>query len=563
MTSVTRGLPDTEFPVRRRVHPVRRMIRTLILTLVVVLILVATLIVLIVFRHPTEAVVYSVNHFAPEVEFSAESVAWISSDSIEVRDAQFGNVLKVPEIKLSWHWDRLLDRRLDELKLRGAKLTLDFAKIGVDAAFSARASSPATWIGTWYLDRLSMEQGGLVILGLGNGVPPLSVELEGEYENIPLGGDLSESDLTRLHPFRLRDLTIYSPLDPAVTLLKIDEILVQFRYGSLKEKLLHSITFYHPTLNVDRGFFWFVEELRKLQKNHPSPTVAQGAPWRVRYFEVQKGRLDISRLHEVSLEYPFDFEVKRENLNLSDLSLAQFNVQLNIPNQNLYISALQISLKNLHGKISFNMSQEGTIPETPLGQAPKANDLVNTLYAEKIEWNDLEVTAPWLSMTFDPNGITTAYGGEFATGYINGGATCGWSNHEAWRTWGAAADIDAETITHALGKQNFIMDGRAALSFDLLGKEAGLYGNLKLRSLTTGTMRFLSMGELQEKIAKTTTGVRKELLEWFVKSLKEYPFKQYALNVEYQKPHARLDFRSESPLGARRIELNWNELSPE
>ncbi len=542
----------------RKAHPLWRLTRTLFLTSTVSLLILAGTAIVIIIKYPGEALVYSVNYFVPEAEFSAASVQWTSWRSVEIRDAQFGSLLKMPEVTFRWKWRRLLSRRLEELKFREATVFLDISAIEKSFTFPSRMPGPLSYLGTWYLDLLSMERGGLVMVGLAPGLPPLSVEVEGVYEKIPLGTDLSPEDLQLLRPLRLRNLTLHSPLDPAVRLLKIKEIVINFRYGNLKKRILDSIILKHPTLNVDRGLFWFIEELRKAEWQHPRGSTPVGEPWSLRHLQIRNGRLDISRLHAVSLQYPFDFEVSQKDLNLSDLSLAQFNVQLNIPNQNMYLEALGLFMKNVRGKIIFNMAEGGKLPIIASGHPPTANDLVNILYADSLQWKDFDVADPWLALTFDPEGITALYGGGFATGYMNGGANCGWSNKEAWRTWGAAADIDTEMVAETFGKSTFSMNGRASIAFDLRGMGPELAGDLKLRSLSAGTMHFFAMEKLQERIDKNTSGMRKEILQWFVESLKEYPFHEYALDVNYQRPNAHLNFRSESSLGSRKIDLNWH-----
>ncbi len=538
----------------------RRLIRGVIGLVVLILVLVGILAALLIWR-PKDVLLYTVKKIAPESQFTADQVHWKSKQSIVVENASFGKILKVPRMTLTWDWKKLFHQHLEELKLEGARLFVDLeelSKLG-DGKNSLKDPSVLQIGQPWYLGKLTIERGGLVVIGLGKSVPPLDLEMEGEFKDIPLGGKLSETDLQAKRTVELRQIHIHSPVDLAVTLLTMESIVVEFRFAGLRSRELDSLVFNRPILDIDRGFFWFVEELRKAYVSKPSQPESSGPEWQVHFFEIRDGQLDITRLHEVSIQYPFRFKTSRKDLRLKNLSLAEFQNELEIPNQDLFWEKEQMSFKNIRGKIAFNLGEPQEITAKVGSTAPRpANNVVNTLYVDAIRWKDMELNAPWLSITFDPKLISGNFGGSFAKGYINGGMMCGWSSSEPWRVWGSASDVETGEISNAMDSEVFSMNGRAGLGFDVEGKALELRGDLKLNSLSKGVIQIHSIDILLERIQKNTEGIRRELLETFVGNLKEYPYKNYVLEVKYARPDATVNFNSEGDRGSRKLDLQWH-----
>ena len=514
---------------------------------------------LLVIWKPKIAVVYAINYLAPQTRFSADTVHWGSSNSLVMENARFGHILKIPRITLRWEWQNLWHRRLEEIRMERAEVFMDLKELaGLGGIKSSGSATTATGGQPWHLGKLRVERSGLVVVGLAPTVPPLTLEWEGELLDVPLGSSLSEADLQKKRKIELRQIHIHSPLDLATTLLKMESITLEFRLAGLRSRKLDSLVFNRPILDVDRGFFWFVEELRKNQANRSLAASSPGSSWRVRNFQIREGRLDITRLQEISVQYPFNFEVTRQDLDLRDLSLAQFQIELDIPPQDLTWDAMEMSFKNLHGKIAFHLSESHAHAEDGLIQARPANDVVNTLYVDTIRWRQVELGCAWLSLTFDPNQINGMFGGSFASGYINGGVMCGWSGKDIWQLWGSAADVDAGEVSDAFSNETFAMNGRADLQFELKGKMDALGGNLKLNSLSEGTIEIYSMDRVLERIRKNTEGLKREFMHVFVNGLKNYPYRHYALEIDYSKPDAVLKFVSEGELGSRRLDLHWH-----
>ena len=473
-----------------------------------------------------------------------------------MENVQIGNILKISRLTLCWKWQKLWEHHLKELKLEHAEVFLDLKKLG-NTGSPPSPSTPAQRSRSqpWYLDKLVLERGGLVMVGIGPTVPPLSLNVEGTFDDIPLGGNLSEIDLQKKRTIEFHNLYAHSSLDPTVSVFRIEDIILEFRLAGLRKHQLDSLVFQKPILDIDRSFFWFVDKLRKAST---AQAISSNPNWTVHSFHIRNGKLDITRLHEFSLQYPFEFEVSRQDLNLRDLSLAQFQIELNIPKQDLSWEAMHIFLKNLHGKIAFNLEAPSPDPIPHGTDRRPANDLVNTLYADTIRWKELQITSSWLEITFDPDHITGMYGGAFAQGYINGGMECEWSGEDPWRLWGTASDVNTGEISHALNSEALTMNGRAELGFDVQGKQAECLGNLELKSLSSGIVQIRSLQYLLNHIQENTNGIKRGLMEAFVKSLKEYLYRNYALEVHYAKPDGSLHFYSEGDQGNRKLNLHWH-----
>jgi hypothetical protein len=403
-----------------------------------------------------------------------------------------------------------------------------------------------------------LERGGLIMVGLGPTVPPLNMEIDGEFDNVPLGQNLSKTDLEKSRAIKLNNIHIHSPLDLAVTLLRIESVVFEFHMGGIRNRQLDSLIFNKPRLDIDRGFFWFVDELRRSNESKAPSPPSNSPEWKVGLFKIIGGELDINRLREISIQYPFGFETTKKDMPLRNLSLADFAIDLDIPQQDLEWAAKEISFKNIRGKIAFNLDTgQKKLIEHEAGWHP-ANDMVNTLYVDAIHWKKLVIDSGWITLTFDPKAITSSFGGSFADGYVDGGISAGWSGNEPWRVWGSAADVNAKIISDAFSGEYFVMNGRAGMTFDVHGEMKDLQADMKLNSLTTGEMEIRSLDTLLEKVDKNTIGMRKELLNAFISSLRNYPYLRYDLDLHYEKPDAKLTLHSDSDFGSRQLDVYWH-----
>ncbi|MCC7519225.1 MAG: hypothetical protein IT578_08585 [Verrucomicrobiae bacterium] len=493
---------------------------------------------------PAGAVTRVSGWLAPDLGLKIAAGRWTSLRSIRFEGVFVGKILTVPKIELRWSWRRLRHRHLDGLRLQGARFSLDLA--GLADGDAASANGPPKAAGhAWFLDRLTLERGGLVLLGIAPSLPPLSLEVEGDFRDVPLGMNAGPKGRTRMRTIELRALKVQSPVDFAHTLLYVERLLVEFNLEGLERRQLQRLRIERPNLDVDRGLFWFVDELRKASVAKPK-TPAKGPPWRTQKLEITEGRLDVTRLKEVSLEYPLEFQLAQDNVDLESLSLANFRLDLVIPEQNISWAAHEIEFHHLGGRIAFNLGKGA------------ANDLVNTIHIEQIRWKDLPLDQAWMSFTFTPTILSGAYGGRIAKGYLNGGISCGWSRDDPWDFWGAAANVDAEEVCAALVAKRFAMNGRTELKFAIKGRQSALDAALSLRSLTKGTMNIEAMDLALDKIEKNTQGAKREALRTLLGALRDYPYDRYTLEANYRKPDATLALRAEGPRGKRSLDLRWH-----
>ncbi len=348
-------------------------------------------------------------------------------------------------------------------------------------------------------------------------------------------------------------------MDPTHTILHIEDVRLDYRIEGLLRRELDLLVFRHPTLDVDRSLFWFVEELRKAHAARPAPPPDGGPRWRTRLFRIEGGKLDITRLQQIALKYPLEFETSRENLELENLSLLALQLEMNIPNQDIRWESHGLVFKNLRGKVIFNLSRAGASGAAPPAPgATPANDLVNTITVDAIQWRDLILENPWLSLTFDPQTISGHFGGVTLGGYLGGGVSCGWSVEEPWNFWGAATKLDTRRLGEALANESVEMKGLADMGFTLDGKGPGLTGTLKLTSDDKGSITIRTLDRLLERIRDKTEGIRREALQALVRGMREYPYDHYTLNITYHRPSAELHFRSDGPVGQRKLDLRWH-----
>lgn len=501
--------------------------------------------------HPAGAITRVAGWVAPGLGLKVGSAHWTSVRSLDFGDVSVDEIVKAPKATLRWSWRGLWRRHLADLRLQGVQVSLNLSELAsMQPAPSAKTKGlrpPA-----WFLDRLRLERGGLVLVGVAPSLPPLSLEVDGEFRGVPLGTNVSTEERARVRAIELRSLKIQSPVDFACTLLYVEKLLLEFSLDGLERRELERLRIDHPRLDVDRGLFWFVEEMRKASAARPAKTAVAGPRWRTRKLEIAEGRLDITRLREISLKYPLEFQLSQEDVELESLSLASFRLELMIPEQDISWPARNLEFHHLGGKIAFNLGKDAQ---------GRANDLVNTIHIEQVRWKDLPLDQAWLSFTFAPATISGSFGGRFARGYLNGGMACGWSGDDPWAFWGAASDVEAGEICVALASRHFRMDGRAELKFALKGQQAGLDGSLTLHSLEKGKMNIEAIDLALDKIERNTQGLKREALRALLGGLRDYPYDRYSLDANYHKPDVTLALRTEGARGRRSVDLKWHGVS--
>jgi hypothetical protein len=534
----------------------RLALRIFLISLCCVVVFLVVLGALIVWK-PLRVLDVVAKRVAPGSKFTAKALLWTSSHSVVIEDAQFGDALKVAKIHISWDWTSLRKKRFKMLSLEGAELYVDITRL--DELFGKGGSTePATGL-PWRLDKLEVQRSGLLMIGLGSEVPPLAIEIAGEWEDVMIGGKASKADLEKKRKIILRQIHLHSPLDLAVTLLKINHVVINFDLMGLQKHSLDSLVISQPVLEVDRGLFWFMDALQRAHEARPKKP-AVGPKWMVKNFHIEEGALDITRLEALYFEYPFGFEVTRNDMELSDLSLANFQIELDIPEQNIFWAAPQVSFQGVYGKIEFGKGSAKVVVEQGQVKTQKSHDMVNTLYVNTIHWKETEIKEGWLSLSFDEKSINGTFGGAFADGYLNGGSTFGWTLAEKWYLWGSAADVDTGKISSTFNSDTFAMNGRAALNFKVEGLDSSMIGDLQLNSLSSGLIELRSLDKVLKKIEESTTGIKRETLEIFVSNLRNYPYDKYLLNLKYSKPDAVLHFQSDSKVGFRKLDVNWHGL---
>jgi hypothetical protein len=524
------------------------------------LILLAGVLAATIIWRPKTALLLTINRLAPGIRFKVDSVRWTSRHSIQLENVRMRHI-KIQRVILDWSWRGLWHRRIGELRLEYPEVTYNLKGSFFGDQPAKKSGRPGFFSGLaafWHLDVLRIERGTLSLLGLGPRIPPVDLPFEGTFDNIPLGTRLSQQDLDEEHHLTLNGVQFRSPLDPVRVLLNIQQIRLEFCFGRLATGEFDALTLEQPVLSLDPGLFWFIEELRRSEVTAKPASPESGLNWRVRRFAIQDGRLDIARLRGVTSQYPIEFELHRENLKLSALSLADFRVELSIPNQDISIPALNLTFENLHGKIAFHLGE----PQPAAANVPsilqRPNDIVNTIYVDTIRWKNAEITAAWLAMVFDEKNISGSFGGNFAKDYLTGGITFGWFGNEPWRVWGGLANVDAAEVVHSLAQEYVTMNGRARLGFDVQGQDQDLKGRLQLQSLSPGVINIQSLTPWIEKIQTEAVGIKDDTKRIILSCLRDYPYENYQLDAEYTKPNGRLLFEAHSPVGVRKLDLNWH-----
>ncbi|MDD2710573.1 MAG: hypothetical protein PHV34_21550 [Verrucomicrobiae bacterium] len=521
-----------------------------------------------VFWRPGKILVFAVNRLLPGARFEVAEARWLASGALQLEHVRFADILKAPRVTLSWNWRDLPKHRLRELFVEYPEITVDLKDkllFGGDEGGRDKGKGKVsrTWrlFETWYLDKLRVERGRLRLLGMGRRLPPIEMEVEGRFFDLPLTDELTEDDWSKKHCLELENLRFFSPLRPVRPVVRVERVAFEFRFAGLRDHQLDAMEFFRPTLVINEALFWLVRELRDAE-GIANGGVSNDRAWRVRTLSIREGKLDIARLKGLASQYPLEFELRRQNLLLRDLSLADFPLELTIPAQDVMLNDWELELINLRGKVAFHMGETKKIQREGRIQLERPNDLVNTIYVDVIRWRKMEMNAGWLSLVFGDKGITGSFGAAFAGDYVAGGLEFGWDPSDPWGMWGGFAKVNARQVTETLVKDYFIMDGRAKLEFEARGRQQEFHGKLRLSSATSGMINIPSLDAMIEKFRNAAT-IEDEAKGLLCETLRNYPYRKYTLNVSYDKPDGTMLLDAEGPAGIRRMNLRWHGLRKE
>ncbi len=239
----------------------------------------------------------------------------------------------------------------------------------------------------------------------------------------------------------------------------------------------------NPTIFVGEHLFWFIEHYRTYGK----PEEADGKPqkgWDIGEIHAYNGKLVIAPKGTPipGLEVPFPFSCRTR------LGEGAIEANLTIQNGDYAIPDIKILLEDLEGTVEFNL---------PIKQVD--NNLVQVLKARKLRFRQLEGSDPWVSFTYDQNGIYTRFGAEAYGGYVEGEANVYIDDDYTWDAWASMSNVETDPITRVITPTYFRMRGKSDATIIASG-------NIKELFQANGTFASHAGGEIDVRALEGLEG---------------------------------------------------------
>lgn len=349
-------------------------------------------------------------------------------------------------------------------------------------------------------------------------------------------------------------ITLYSPYDALLPVISIESMELAFSWNALRQNVVNEFIILRPTLYIGPGLFWLADAIEKKRAAAQKSSLADTpSVWTIQNFLLRDGTLNIAAWGGQGFLIPMRFQSSFRDLRtdrLKDLSLR--NTMIFDPLTATY-PEYKLSLNNLRGEINFSL---------PL--ASNANNLVPTLFLDKLEWNELTAENLYLSVTFDPRGIYGLIGGHAYKGQIHGGFNIGYKAGFPWTAWITADKVELFPITKRITGETFTLTG--PLQGQLIAKGKGktvseCSGSLTLKQ--PGEMKIRAITHLIDRLPADWGQPKQALIQSVLESFSDYSYTHGSLKWRYAIPKSNLRLLLKSPRGNQDFTVHWDQLPHE
>ncbi|MCS7062666.1 MAG: hypothetical protein NZM04_01230, partial [Methylacidiphilales bacterium] len=346
-------------------------------------------------------------------------------------------------------------------------------------------------------------------------------------------------------------ITLYSPYDALLPVISIDSLELTFSWNALRRNSLHELIIHRPILYVGPGLFWLADAIQKKRAEASSlPGTAPPPVWTIENFSLRDGTLNIAAWGGKGFTIPMRFQSTFRNLRTDRLQELSLHNTLIFDPLTASYPDYRLSIENLRGEINFSLPLESN-----------SNNLVPTLFLDRLTWNELTAQNLYLSVTFDPHGIYGHIGGHSYGGTIHAGFNIGYQAGFPWNAWITADQVNLLPITRRLTRDTFTLTGPLQGQLILKGRGKTIQQCHGFLNLTQpGKMHIAAVSELIHRLPADWDQPRRAIVQSALESFRHYPFTSGSLKWHYAIPLSHAHLLLQSPHGKRDFTLRWHQL---
>jgi len=518
------------------------------------------------------------------------SLHWISSSKLVLENVQLGDP-KAPffvaqKMTLGWNWKyvfrnhRLSLIDLDHPEIFIGKMLAAFPQSGSGNASDADPFETMRHI--FY--QIKVTHGIVWIDNLKPGMPAIPLSIGRRVPFTWTTGNLDDprGAEEQIKIAEIVGVRIYSPNDPQVPVLDLGRIQVGFTWEGLARKQIDSLAITGPTVYLGPNLFAFADvfEGRKpgtgtaakttassplastsaLASPSPQPTTpaaplpAPPAParpeWVIHNVVIYNGQLRISAFGEPGIRLPFTFRSSAQDLRLNHINDLNLHNEIEVSQHVLDYPDYKLELTGVSGKIQFGLPLNDT----------NANDVVHTLSADEISWDNIKIHQAWASVTFNRTGIYGTIGGNVYDGYLNGDCSVLFAGGTPWHAGLEISGAELKEPVQILAGSDFSLQGRVNMAVTVDAHARAIDQSEAHATFTSGGhMEIPSVDKIAQKIPADWAPWRQEIAKNLLTSFRSYDFTGGTLDLRYGVPTSTAQLNLEGNQGKRNFLLNWTQ----
>ncbi|MDG2306219.1 MAG: YdbH domain-containing protein [Candidatus Binatia bacterium] len=446
-------------------------------------------------------------------------------------------LLSIPKASAEVSVAGVLRNEIEAVRITDGALLLDSA----GRAFLSSPQGEPVEAGAmiWRIGTLDIGTLAVHVAELGPPIPDVKFDVHTALNDLPLSA-AGAAIADQAQQLEMASLVLNAPFYPFEKVLTVGSVFIDFSLGGLLRQKIAQVKLLRPTIYLAEELFWYIANERKDEASQGS------SPWTIDLLKAELGNLilEIGTARRVGLPITFETEVRDVKLdNLADLKLA---AKLVVPEESYSFPDYEVSVDSVRGEMQFDY---------PPGKG--SDNFVSTLYADAFEWRNFGLQEGWLSLTFDPNGISGKFGGAGYEGYVNGGLTVPYASGAPWVGWVSASEIDLAKLTSLVAGGAVTMSGPFDANVALtIANQSLRNANGGLTLSEPGHLEIKSLGE--SKIPPDWPSWQQDLARIALEALRDFDYEEGKGMLHFEDGTGLATLALTGPDGGRNLQLHYH-----
>lgn len=473
-----------------------------------------------------------------------QGAVWTTSSSLQLKGVELGEFLRIESMEMKWDWSDLL--------FHGKMLSLDLESPQVwtgklaEAFPSKGETTNKSDVMPLAIEKIEIRKGYLF---LENIVPRVTL-------NVPLGrvkplllknfqiGNSRSKGAQALQSLSSSDITLYSPFDATSPVLDFKEIELEFTFQELALNKIKKLKLGHPTIYMGPDLFWFLEQFQANQKSD------QPVPWMIERLEIESAGITINGFGNPGLKIPLFISKNLENVRTDQFGEMFKRNQFEVEKGDRFYPSYGLKVYQFDGRVEFGL---------PVTEENAVNQVIS-LKADVIEWKKLQITRPWISVTFDSRGVFGKIGGHAYGGYLTGDCAVLFKPGFPWTATLQGKGLQVEEPFAKLAEDHFRMTGimnvevRAAAKSTIFEKSTA-----KIWLTGGGKMVIPAIDEVLQKLPDSWSSLKKQMATIGLEAFKTFDYSSGTFDLTYDPVKSQAVMELIGKQGRRRFQVDWTQ----